>query len=169
MELAVYILRDTWGWLMDAAAERARSVLLVKNHSAAGPASAMHAHLTWQCDRITIRDITEPQMSATLEAESSLTDRYQTTVPEPVRRALRLRKRDKVHYTIRDGEVVLSRAEAPDTPDPVLGEFLGFLARDMKRHPERLQAVDPTFAKRVRALVRHVEVDLDAPLSPEDE
>lgn len=108
-------------------------------------------------------------MSATLEAESSLTDRYQTTVPEPVRRALRLRKRDKVHYTIRDGEVVLSRAEAPDTPDPVLGEFLCFLAHDMKRHPERLQAVDPTFAKRVRALVRHVEVDLGAPLSPDDE
>ena len=29
-------------------------------------------------------------MAATLEAESTLTDRYQTTVPETVRRALRL-------------------------------------------------------------------------------
>jgi antitoxin PrlF len=108
-------------------------------------------------------------MSAALQAESSLTDRYQTTVPEPVRRALGLRKRDKVHYTIRDGEVVLTRAEAPDTPDPVLGKFLGFLALDMQRHPERLQAVTPTFAEHVRGLVRHVEVDLGAPLSPEDE
>ena len=35
-------------------------------------------------------------MPATLEAESTLTDRYQTTVPETVRRALRLGKRDKI-------------------------------------------------------------------------
>ena len=40
-------------------------------------------------------------MPATLEAESTLTDRYQTTVPETVRRALRLRKRDKIQYVIR--------------------------------------------------------------------
>ena len=49
-------------------------------------------------------------MATTLEAESTLTDRYQTTVPKTVRRALRLGKRDKIHYTIRpSGEVVLTR------------------------------------------------------------
>ena len=37
-------------------------------------------------------------MPATLEVESTLTDRYQTTVPEMVRRSLRLGKRDRVHY-----------------------------------------------------------------------
>ena len=35
-------------------------------------------------------------MSAGLEVESTLTDRYQTTVPQTVRRALRLGKRDKI-------------------------------------------------------------------------
>ena len=30
------------------------------------------------------------------EVESTLTDRYQTTVPQPVRRALGLRKRDRI-------------------------------------------------------------------------
>ena len=50
-------------------------------------------------------------MPATLEVESTLTDRYQTTVPETVRRALQLGKRDKLHYTIRPGgEVVLTRS-----------------------------------------------------------
>jgi antitoxin PrlF len=50
-------------------------------------------------------------MSASLEVESMLTDRYQTTVPETVRRTLRLRKRDKIQYVIRpSGEVVLTRA-----------------------------------------------------------
>ena len=36
-----------------------------------------------------------------IEAESSLTDRYQTTVPETIRRALKLGKRDKIHYTVK--------------------------------------------------------------------
>ncbi len=40
-------------------------------------------------------------MSATIEAEPTLTDRDQTTVPETVRRALQLRKRDKIKYVIR--------------------------------------------------------------------
>ena len=38
-------------------------------------------------------------MAVTLEVQSTLTDRYQTTVPETVRRALQLGKRDKIHYT----------------------------------------------------------------------
>jgi antitoxin PrlF len=109
-------------------------------------------------------------MPATLQVESTLTDRYQTTVPETVRRALRLGKRDKIHYTIRpDGEVVLSRAAASETDDPALAPFLGFLARDMAEHPERLKAVDTGFAQRIQALVGAVEVDLDAPLSADDE
>ena len=44
-------------------------------------------------------------MPATLDVESTLTDRYQTTVPETVRRALRLYKRDKIHYSIRPGDL----------------------------------------------------------------
>jgi antitoxin PrlF len=107
-------------------------------------------------------------MPATLQVESTLTDRYQTTVPETVRRALRLGKRDKIHYTIRpDGEVVLTRAA--DGDDPALAPFLGFLARDLAEHPDRLQAVDAGLAQRIQALVGSVEVDLDAPLSADDE
>lgn len=55
-------------------------------------------------------------MTASFEVESTLTDRYQTTVPEIVRRALKLGKRDKIHYTISpSGEVVLTRVEASDS------------------------------------------------------
>lgn len=109
-------------------------------------------------------------MSATLQVESTLTDRYQTTVPETVRRALRLDKRDKIHYTIRPGgEVVLKRASAVDEDDPALAPFLGFLARDMVEHPERLQAVDTSLAERIQALLGGAEIDLDASLSADDE
>ena len=108
-------------------------------------------------------------MAATLEVESTLTDRYQTTVPETVRRALKLGKRDKIHYTIRqDGEVVLTRATSTEGDDPVLGQFLGFLARDIASHPERLRAVDIGLVHRIQSLVGGVEVDLDAALSEDD-
>ena len=109
-------------------------------------------------------------MATELEAESTLTDRYQTTVPEVVRRALKLSKRDKIHYAVRPGgEVVLSRAAPANEDDPVLGQFLDFLARDVAEHPERIQALDAGLARRLEALVGEVELDLDAELPDEDE
>lgn len=105
-------------------------------------------------------------MSSVLKAESTLTDSYQTTVPETVRRALRLGKKDKIQYTITaNGEVILSRAEKADGDDPVLGQFLRFLAHDIANSPERLQAVDTQLVQRLRGLVKGVELDLDSPLS----
>ena len=52
---------------------------------------------------------------------------------------------------------------------PVLGQFLGFLARDIANHPERLQAVDAGLVQRLQSLVGSVEVDLNAALSADDE
>jgi len=99
-----------------------------------------------------------------------LTDRYQTTVPEIVRRALRPEKRDKVDYTVRaDGEVVLTRVAQHEADDPLLGQFLGFLAQDIKQHPDRVQAVNSALYQRVQSLVGVVDVDLDVPLSKDDE
>lgn len=109
-------------------------------------------------------------MATTLEVESTLTSRYQTTVPETVRRALRLKKRDKIHYTIRpDGEVVLSRVALAEEDDPVLGRFLDFLASDIAGHPNRLQAVDAGLVQRIHALVGGLDVDLDIALPAVDE
>lgn len=109
-------------------------------------------------------------MSITLEVESTLTDRYQTTVPETVRRALRLGKRDKIHYTIlASGEVLLKRADSADEEDPVLTAFLDFLATEIAKHPDRLRTLDAGLAQRLQALVGGVEIDLDAPLPADDE
>jgi antitoxin PrlF len=134
------------------------------NAIALTPARRMHYH---GCTRPSTPEIAMP---ATLEAESTLTDRYQTTVPETVRRALRLRKRDKIHYDIRpSGEVVLTRASDAEADDPVLGQFLGFLAHDIATHPERLQSLSSSLVQRMQSLVGEVDVDLDAPLSEDDE
>jgi antitoxin PrlF len=103
-----------------------------------------------------------------IEAESSLTDRYQTTVPETIRRALKLGKRDKIHYTIKPtGEVVMARAGAVEE-DPALRPFLDLLARDIEAHPERLQPLSVDLPKRIGALTEGVEYDINAAL-PDDE
>jgi bifunctional DNA-binding transcriptional regulator/antitoxin component of YhaV-PrlF toxin-antitoxin module len=52
----------------------------------------------------------------TTEAESTLTDRCQTTVPETVRRALRLRERDKIRYSIRPRKEVMLNAPVMQRP-----------------------------------------------------
>ena len=65
--------------------------------------------------------------------------------------------------------MVLTRVDASETDDPVLGLFLGFLARDIASHPERLQGVNADLAQRLQALVGGIEVDLDAALSADDE
>jgi len=107
-------------------------------------------------------------MSVTLELESTLTDRYQTTVPDGVRRALKLGKRDRIRYLVQgDGSVVLQRAEVAE--DPALGAFLDFLSRDIATHPQHVRAIDSGLAKRLRGLAKGVAVDLEAALDPADE
>jgi len=108
-------------------------------------------------------------MRTIMKAESTLTDRYQTTVPEAVRRALGLAKRDRIHYAIGpNGEVVLTRAPELEVADPAIEKFLAFLADDISRHPERLRPLDGALAERMHGLVEGVEFDMDAPI-PEDE
>lgn len=104
-----------------------------------------------------------------LNSESKLTDRYQTTIPETVRKALHLNKRDKVRYSIQaNGDVLISRAET-DKSDPVLDEFLNLLASDLSNNPSRLRALDSNLADRAKTLVSGIDIDLDAALSGEDE
>ncbi len=109
-------------------------------------------------------------MNSTLKFESTLTDRYQTTVPDSVRQALRLGKRDKIHYLVQaDGTVQLTRGGGMDEDDPVLARFLQFLAADMASRPDRIRALDRKLSKRLRSLVKGVRIKLDEPLAPGNE
>ena len=104
-----------------------------------------------------------------IDVESTLTDRYQTTIPETVRRALHLGKRDKIRFSINEnGEVLVSKIEAEGS-DPALGTFLNFLAHDITDNPHRLESLNSSLVKRIKKLVGDVEVDLDSPLSDKDE
>lgn len=106
-------------------------------------------------------------MSKVLHTLSTLTDRYQTTIPETVRQALHLEKRDKIEYVIGDnGKVMISRLEEVD---PVLGDFLSFIANDIQKHPEHIKSISSELYSRAKSLVSGVDIDLDAPLSDKDE
>ena len=108
-------------------------------------------------------------MTEILKAESSLTDRYQTTVPDLVRKTLGLNKRDKIAYKIdSDGTVTITRSET-SPEDPILNKFLDFLAQDMKQNPQHIQPIGLETLKRVQSLVENVEIDLDSSLLDEDE
>jgi antitoxin PrlF len=110
-------------------------------------------------------------MSITLTpcSESTLTDRYQTTVPAPVRKFLGLNKNDKICYTIMpDGTVAISRAE-PIESDPVLKPFLDFLAQDIENNPQHLQVINSGLIDRVKSLVSEINFDINEPLFDEDE
>ena len=107
-------------------------------------------------------------MATIMDAESTLTDRYQTTIPERVRTTLGLGKRDRLHYSIQsDGTVLVSKSG----DDPALAPFLRLLADDIAAHPERLQPIPQNLATRMGELIGDIEVELDAPLAqdPDDE
>ena len=107
-------------------------------------------------------------MDIIVEDVSKLTDRYQTTVPSAVRKHLRLGKGDQIRYrTDPSGRVYIEAAR--DAADPALGAFLDLLEADVRAHPERLRAFDGALGDRLKALVHDVEIDLDSPLSADDE
>jgi antitoxin PrlF len=95
---------------------------------------------------------------------SSLTDRYQTTIPKGVRDALGLRRGDHIAYELSGGQVVLRRSVADGVEDPALLGFLDLLERDIAAHPERLQPVLTDLVERARELVQGIDIDLDAAL-----
>jgi antitoxin PrlF len=49
---------------------------------------------------------------------SKLTSKAQTTIPQPVRAALRLAEGDEIAYEIEDGRVILTKAGERGAEDP---------------------------------------------------
>ncbi len=95
-----------------------------------------------------------------LEAESTLTARYQTTIPDAVRKILGLRKHDRVVYRVSDsGEVLLAKAGAAGTEDPALASFLALLDARMSQKPSSIVPYTDSDAADDLALVKGVALD----------
>lgn len=104
-----------------------------------------------------------------LQTESTLTDRYQTTVPRIVRETLSLTKRDKILYVVQqDSSVLISKVEASEE-DPALSQFLSYLSEDIINNPKNVKNISESLVSHIQSLVSDVEIDLDSPLSDVDE
>ena len=91
-------------------------------------------------------------------------------MPDAVRKALHLDKRDRLRYTVlADGVVQISRLGSSDVDDPAISGFLNFLANDMTAHPQHLQPVTSALRGQIQQLTAGVHVDLNDALSPENE
>ena len=110
-------------------------------------------------------------MTKLLQAESTLTQKYQTTIPYVVRQALGLEKGSKISYQIQDdGNVLIFRQDDnQDESDPILEQFLDFLEQDMVKNPQRIKAITSSTVERMQSLIGDMSVDLDAPLEDEEE
>jgi len=85
--------------------------------------------------------------------EATLTDRYQTTVPTAVRKALNVGPRDKIQYVLQaDGVVIVRRVEREHT-DPALSAFLNLLERDIATNPHKLKPLSKTLRSRAARLI----------------
>ena len=110
-----------------------------------------------------------PKTAEILEIPATITERGQTTVPAAIRKMLALGKRDRVVFRgLADGTVVLAKKAADEQADPVTVNFLRFLEKDMAAHPALVRAIPSTLLARGAALVKGVEVDLDAALPDDD-
>jgi antitoxin PrlF len=110
-------------------------------------------------------------MTPILEAEARLTSQNQITIPAPIRKALHLRggqSRVKFQVLPEDGRVLVVRVDPPVQRDPALKPFLDLLAKDLKKHPERIKPIPAGLVRRVRSVIEGVEIDLNGPLTGED-
>ena len=92
--------------------------------------------------------------------QSTLTARYQTTIPTEVRRRLGLQGGDQITYRFtEEGRVELIRESSED---PILEAMLDALERDVVAYPERLVAVDEPMYDDLKKW--DLDVDLDSDL-----
>lgn len=88
---------------------------------------------------------------------ATLTSKGQVTVPKSVRQLLGLDTGGRIAFDVRDGEIVVTRADA-DHEDPAIGAFLNLLEADI-RAGRNVQALPQGLAQAMLANAGHA-VDL---------
>lgn len=91
---------------------------------------------------------------------ATLTAKGQITLPKPIRQVLGVDTGDKVAFDLRDGEVLVTRADA-EHEDSVIRAFLGLLEADI-RNGRHVQSLPEDLARAMLANAgRAVDLDED--------
>ena len=97
-------------------------------------------------------------MAVVLEETSTITAKGQTTIPKSVRKALGVDCGGRIAFRVDGQGVSVYRADA-EANDPAIDIFLDFLARDIERRPEAIEALSPALVARIADLTRGMDVD----------
>ncbi|WP_137132203.1 type II toxin-antitoxin system PrlF family antitoxin [Rhizobium sp. FY34] len=104
-------------------------------------------------------------MPAVLKKVSTITEKGQVTIPKSVRDALGLGYGGRVAFYVDENRHVSLQREVEDAEeDPVIGGFLAFLAEDMQKHPQHVQAFPQALIDRMADLTKGMHVDPDDPI-----
>jgi antitoxin PrlF len=99
---------------------------------------------------------------------STLTKKYQTTIPAEVRKKLGLQKNDKIVYTFTsNNQVMLTRLDSGND-DQAIEAFLDFLEKDIVNCPENLQPITKEIVESSLSLASSGVIDINAPLTGEE-
>jgi antitoxin PrlF len=94
---------------------------------------------------------------SSIDSSAKLTSKGQLTVPIAVRKALDIGPQDRVVFTVQEGgRVEVAKADV-EHRDPIVGEYLAFLERDMRRHPEKLSVLQRD--ETMRELLAGVDIE----------
>ncbi len=85
-----------------------------------------------------------------IKETTTITSKGQITLPKLVRQALGVTTGSKVLFSVRNGEVVVTRAEDVNHQDPAIEAFLGVLERDI-RAGKNVQTLPEDLAKSMLA------------------
>lgn len=94
-----------------------------------------------------------------LQLASTLTERFQTTIPAPVRDVLHLGKHAKVGYRITEAGAVELFNAGLEEADPALIPFLSLLDEQFKRSPKSITPYTQEESLDDLALARGVKLD----------
>lgn len=80
---------------------------------------------------------------------ATLTSKGQLTLPKPIRQVLGITTGSQIAFELRDGEVIVTRAEI-EHEDPAIGAFLGLLEADIRKG-KNLEALPKELAQAMLA------------------
>ena len=106
-------------------------------------------------------------MAALLLERSKPASQFKAALPPEVRRRLKLKKGRVMNHHIEDcGRACI---EPECETDPALSQFLTLLEKDLAQRPEQIKPLEATLVERLRKLTESVQIEMDAPLPPEDQ
>lgn len=94
-----------------------------------------------------------------IRALATLTSKGQITLPKSIRQALDVATGSELVFELRDGEVVVTRAEA-EHEDPAIGAFLNLLEADIRKG-KKIGTLPNELAQAMLANVGHADLNED--------